>query len=429
MTLQTFFALDEHGTTLRRELVAGTTTFMTLAYILVVNPLMLSETGMDPGAVFTATALSAALATLFMALVARLPFVLAPGMGLNAFFAYTVCLGMGYSWRFALTAVFLEGLIFLVLTATNVREAIVNCLPLNLKRAIAAGIGLFIAVLGLASAGLIVTGEGTLLQLGDVSGREPLLALGGILVTGALLARRVRGALLIGIGLGTAAGLALGLTQWPSAWGGPPSLAPVFLQFEWSEIWTVDLLVVLLTFLFVDLFDTVGTLVGVATRTGMLDERGNVPRIKQALFADAVGTTAGACLGTSTVTTYVESAAGIAEGGRTGLTALTAAGLFLLALFVSPLFLMVPTAATAPALVLVGLFMMAPVREIDWDDFSESVPAFLTILMMPLTMSIANGIAAGVLSWLVLQILGGRARLVSPVAWGVGIFFVLKFVV
>lgn len=426
--LREYFALARAGTTVGREILAGATTFMTMAYILVVNPALLATAGMDAGAVFTATAVSSLLATLSMALVARLPFALAPGMGLNAFFATTVCLGMGYSWQLALTAVFLEGLLFVALTACNVREAIIDCLPLNLKRAIAAGIGLFIAVLGLSSAGIVTCGQGTLLALGDLRAPPAWLALAGLLITGGLLVRRVPGALLLGIFATTGLALLFGAARPPDGWHGPPSLAPVFWQFEWTRLWSLDMAVVLFTFLFVDMFDTAGTLVGVATRADMLDEQGRVPRVKQALFADAFGTAAGAVLGTSTVTTYVESAAGIAAGGRTGLTALTVAVLMGVSLLLAPLFMMVPAAATAPALVLVGLFMLAPVRQMEWDDTTEALPAFLTILAMPLTMSIANGIAAGVLAWLLLRTLAGRTRGISPVTWLIGAFFVLKFV-
>ncbi len=423
-----YFGLAAHRTSARTEVIAGATTFMTMAYILAVNPNILAETGMDRGAVFTATALSAGLATLVMALYARLPFALAPGMGLNAFFAYTVCIEMGYPWQLALTAVFIEGLIFLALTFLNVREAIVNCIPANLKRAIAVGIGLFIAVIGLSGAGIVVQGAGTIAALGDLTAREPLLALIGLLLTGALLAFRIKGALLIGIVLTTVIGWPLGITAAPGGWGAPPSLEPIFWQFDWSRVLSVDMLVVLLTFLFVDMFDTAGTLIGVATKSGMLDADGRLPRARRALLADALGTTAGACLGTSTVTVYVESAAGTAEGGRTGLTALTTAFLFLAALLVWPLFLVVPSAATAPALVLVGLFMVSPIKDIDLDDFTEAIPAYLTIIAMPLA-GIASGIMLGMLCYILLKVLTGRWREVSPVAYGVGGFFLLKFLV
>ncbi len=428
--MEKLFKLKEHGTSVKVEVLAGLTTFMTMAYILIVNPLILSETGMDFGAIFTATALSAGVATLVMALLANLPFALAPGMGLNAFFAYTVVLGMGYSWEFALTAVFLEGIIFLILTAFNVREAIVNSIPPTIKNAISVGIGLFIAFIGLVNADIIVGGGGTVVSLGVVTSGNGLLAIIGIVITGVLLAFKVRGALLIGIVATTIIGFPMGITHLPAAgssWA-PPSLAPILFKFDFSHIFSMDMLIILFTFLFVDMFDTVGTLIGVSTKAGLIDEKGNIPKVKAALFADAVGTTLGACLGTSTVTTYVESAAGVAEGGKTGLTAFTAAILFLIALFLSPLFLMVPGAATAPVLVLVGLFMMTPIKKIDFDDFTEAIPAFLTIIMMPLTYSIADGIMFGMLAFVVLKVLTGKAKDVHPVTYIVGILFLLKYI-
>ena len=426
--MEKLFKLKEHGTSVKVEVLAGLTTFMTMAYILIVNPLILADAGMDFGAVFTATALSAAIATLVMALLANLPFALAPGMGLNAFFAYTVVLGMGYSWEFALTAVFLEGIIFLILTAFNVREAIVNSIPQNIKKAISVGIGLFIAFIGLVNAGIIVGGQGTVVALGEVTSGAGLLAVIGIIITGILLAFKVRGALLLGIVATTIIGFPMGITSAPSGSWAPPSLAPIFFKFDFSQIFSIDMLIVLFTFLFVDMFDTVGTLIGVSTKAGLVDKDGNIPKVKAALFADAVGTTVGACLGTSTVTTYVESAAGVAEGGKTGLTAFTAAILFLVALFLSPLFLMIPGAATAPVLVIVGLFMMSPIKEVDFDDYTEAIPAFLTIIMMPLTYSIAEGIMFGMLSYVVLKVLTGKAKDVHPVTYIVGILFILKYI-
>ena len=381
--MEKFFKLKQHNTTVKTELVAGATTFLTMAYILIVNPMILSNAGMDMGGVFTATALASAIATLVMAFAANLPFALAPGMGLNAFFAFTVVLTMGYSWQFALTAVFLEGIIFIILTLFNVREAIINCIPGNVKKAISVGIGLFIAFIGLQGAGIISNSDATLVVLGDVTSPAALLSIVGLVVIGILLAFKVRGALLIGIIATTIIGLPLGITQPPSGNWAPPSLAPIFFKFDFSQVFTLDMLIILFTFLFVDMFDTVGTLIGVSTKANILDKDGNIPKVKGALFADALGTTVGAMLGTSTVTTYIESAAGVAEGGRTGLTAFTTAILFLLALFVSPLFLMIPAAATAPALILVGLFMMSPIKNIDFDDYTESIPAFLTIIMMP----------------------------------------------
>ena len=424
-----FFKLQANKTSVKTEIIAGITTFMTMAYILAVNPEILSATGMDKNAVFTATALSALIATFIMALVARLPFALAPGMGLNAFFAYTVVMTMGYSWQFALTAVFIEGIIFILLTIFNIRELIVNAIPLSLKHAVSAGIGLFIAFIGLQNAGVIVGSDVTLVKLGDIESLTVLLSLGGIILISVLLAMKVKGALLIGIFAVTLAGLPLGVTtlQGDHLATAPPSLEPVFMKFEFSDIFTVDMLIVLFTFLFVDMFDTVGTLVGVSSKAGMLDKKGRVPRVKQALFADSVGTTIGAILGTSTVTTYVESASGVAEGGKTGLTSLTTAVLFLVALFFAPLFTMVPPSATAAALVLVGFFMMSPILKIDFDNFTESIPAFVTIIMMPLTYSIAEGIVFGMLSYVLLKLLTGKIKDISVVMIILAILFVLKF--
>lgn len=429
--MQNFFKLKENNTTVKTEILAGITTFMTMAYILAVNPSILSATGMDKNALFTATALSALVATLVMALVARLPFALAPGMGLNAFFAFTVVLGMGYTWQFALTAVFLEGIIFLILTAFNIRELIVNAIPLSMKHAVSAGIGLFIAFIGLQSAGVIVNNDAVLVGLGDMGSPSVLIALFGVLLTGVLLALRVKGALLIGIFAATIAGIPFGVTHLPEGnlVSLPPSIEPIFFKFDFHQIFTIDMLIVLFTFLFVDMFDTVGTLVGVSSKADMLTEDGKVPRAKQALFADAVGTTFGAILGTSTVTTYVESASGVAEGGRTGLTALTTAGLFFIALFFAPLFIMIPGAATAPALILVGLFMLSPIMKINMDDFTESIPAFLTIIMMPLTYSIAEGIVFGMLAYVLLKLLTGKHKEISVIMYILAVLFVIKFII
>uniref|UniRef100_UPI00373FD959 NCS2 family permease n=1 Tax=Tangfeifania diversioriginum TaxID=1168035 RepID=UPI00373FD959 len=424
-----FFKLKENHTSVRTEILAGITTFMTMAYILAVNPDILSATGMDKNALFTATALSALVATLFMALVAKLPFALAPGMGLNAFFAFTVVLGMGYSWEFALTAVFIEGIIFLILTAFNIRELIVNAIPLSLKHAVSAGIGLFIAFIGLQNAGVVISNDATLVGLGDMGSPAVLVALGGIVLTAVLLALKVKGALLIGIFVATIAGLPFDVTHMPEGnlVDAPPSLSPIFFKFDFSQLFTMDMLIVLFTFLFVDMFDTVGTLVGVSDKAGMLTKDGKVPRAKQALFADSIGTTLGAIFGTSTVTTYVESASGVAEGGRTGLTSLTTAGLFLVALFFAPLFTMVPPAATAAALVLVGFFMMSPILKINFDDYTEAIPAFITILVMPLTYSIAEGIVFGMLSYVFLKLLTGKVKDISVVMIVLAILFILKF--
>ena len=357
--LERRFKLSENKTDVRTEVLAGLTTFMTMAYILIVNPSILSDAGMDWGGVFTATAISAAVATLLMAFLANYPFALAPGMGLNAFFAYSVVLGMSKSWQFALTAVFIEGIIFILLSLVKVREAIFNAIPMNLKKAVSVGIGLFIALIGLVNAGVVVPGDGTIVGLGNITSRGPLLALIGLIITGLLLARKVKGALFFGIIITTIIGIPLGVTPLPEGFiQAPPSLSQVAFKFEWNQIFTFDMLVVMFTFLFVDIFDTVGTLVGVASKAKMLDKDGKLPKVSQALFSDAIGTTVGALLGTSTVTTYVESAAGVAEGGRTGLTSFTTAVMFILALFFSPIFSIIPAEATAAALVLVGLFMM-----------------------------------------------------------------------
>ena len=428
--LDNYFGLTKSGTNVKTEILAGITTFMTMAYILVVNPTILSSAGMDQGAVFTATAISAVVSTLIMGLYAKLPFAQAPGMGLNAFFAFTVVLTMGYSFEFALTAVFLEGIIFILLTIFNVREVVVDSIPENIKKAISVGIGLFIALVGLEGAGIIVTGEGTILALGDITKGPALLAIVGIIITGILMAKQVKGALFIGMIVTAVIGIPFGITPVPQQiLSMPPSLSPVFMKFEWSNIFTFDMLIVLFTLLFMDMFDTIGTLVGVATKAKMLDENGKVPNIKKALFADAIGTTLGACLGTSTVSTFVESAAGVAEGGRTGLTAVSTAIMFIFALFFAPLFGIITPAVTASAVVLVGLFMIESIQEIDFKDWTEALPAFLTIIMMPLSYSIADGIVFGVVSYILLKLFTGRRKEISIPTLIIGIIFVLKFIV
>lgn len=439
--LERLFKLRENNTNVRTEIVAGLTTFMTMAYILVVNPSILSATGMDIGALFTATALSSVIATLVMAFHANLPFALAPAMGPNAFFAFTVVIGMGYSWETALTAVFVEGILFIVLTFFNIREAIVNSIPLALKKAVSVGIGLFIAFLGLYNSGIVVSGmfhigndmlDGIPVELGHITSGSGLLAIIGIVITGILLARKVKGALLIGILATTLIGIPLGVTVLPENLrfiSTPPSLEPILFKFDFSNLFTLDFLVVLFTFLFVDLFDTVGTLVGVAAKAKMLDENGNVPKAREALFADSIGTTVGAVLGTSTVTTYVESASGVAVGGRTGLTALSTALMFGVSLFLSPLFIMIPHAATAPALIIVGLFMMSPIKEIDLEDYTEAIPAFLTIIMMPLTYSIAEGIVFGMTSYVLIKTFTGKSREIPPLIYVIVGLFVVKFII
>ena len=421
------FKLKEHGTDARTEILAGITTFMTMAYILIVNPIILSESGMDWGGVFTATAISSVIATLMMAFYANYPFALAPGMGLNAFFTYYVVLHLGKSWQFALTAVFIEGIIFIILSLFKVREAIFDAIPMNLKKAVSVGIGLFIALIGLSNAGIVVANPDTLMELGNLTEGGPLLALIGLLITAVLLAKNVKGALLYGILAATVIGIPMGISQVPTGFfEAPPSLAQVAFQFEWTEIFTWEMLIVVFTFLFVDIFDTVGTLIGVASKAEMLDKDGKLPRVRNALLADAVGTVAGACLGTSTVTTYVESASGVADGGRTGLTSLSTAGMFILALFFSPIFGMVPGEATAPALIMVGLFMMSPIKDIDLKDYTESIPAFLTIIMMPFAYSIAEGIVFGMISYVFIKFISGKRKDISLIMYILALLFILR---
>ena len=430
--MEKFFKLKENNTNIKTELIAGLTTFMTMAYILIVNPAILSAAGMPSGAVFTATAVSAVIATLMMSLYAKLPFAQAPGMGLNAFFAYTIVKAMGYSFEFALTAVFLEGIIFIFLTIFNVREAIVDSIPENIKKAISVGIGLLIALIGLEGAGIVVhpQGGGVILALGNITKGAGLLAIIGIIITAILLARNVKGALFIGMIVTAIIGIPMGITPVPtSIISAPPSIAPIAFKFQWHHIFTLDMAIVLFTLLFMDMFDTIGTLVGVATKAKMLDENGRVPNIKKALFSDAIGTTLGACLGTSTVSTFVESASGVAEGGRTGLTALTTAGMFFLSLFFAPVFASITPAVTASALVLVGLFMIEPIKEIELVDFTEAIPAFFTIIMMPFAYSISDGIAFGVISYILLKVFTGKFKDISITTIVVGLVFCLKFLI
>lgn len=423
------FKLQERGTTVQREVVAGLTTFLTMAYILAVNPGMLGATGMSAGGVFTATALSSAIATLVMAFTANLPVALAPGMGLNAFFAYTVVLGMGYSWQLALTAVFLEGILFIILSLVNVRELIIKAIPTNLKKAVAVGIGLFITLIGFANAGIVVNNTGTIVGLGSLSsGGAPLLAIIGLVITIVLYANRIPGSILIGIIVTAVIGIPMGVTAVPEGFS-LVSLPeePLFAQFDFSKIATFEFFTVFFTFLFVDIFDTVGTLVGVSAQAGLTDKNGEIPRVKQALLSDAVGTVAGALLGTSTVTSYVESTAGVAVGGRTGLASVITGILFVAALFLSPLFLLIPGAATAPALVVVGFLMMQSVTGIDFRDPTEGIPAFLTIVMMPFAYSIADGIVYGLLSYVILKGLTLKFRDVPVITWILFVIFILRF--
>ena len=408
--IQKLLGFDPATMTLRKEVIGGITTFLTMAYILAVNPSILSSTGMDAGAVFTTSCISAIVGTLVMALYAKLPFALAPGMGLNAFFAYTVVLTMGYSWQFALTAVLIEGLIFILLTVTGLRQHIVNAIPLVLRRAISPGIGLFIAFVGLKSAGIVVSSESTFLTLGNMHDSAVLLGIFGILLTAALLVRGITGALLLGILITTIVGIPLGVTNYSGILSAPPSIAPICWQFEWHNILTVDMVVVVLTFLFIDMFDTIGTLIGVSNRAGMVDDDGNVKNLNQAFMADAIGTTVGAILGTSNVTSYEESASGVNAGGRSGLTSFTTAMCFAVALLFAPLFLAIPGQATAAALILVGVMMMHDIRKVDFSDYVTGIPCFVCIVMMPLTYSISDGILMGVISYVLIHLLSGTLK-------------------
>lgn len=408
--LNRLFGFDRKSTSIRTEILAGITSFLTMAYIPAVNPAILSTTGMDKGALFTATILASVVATLLMALYAKLPYGLAPGMGLTAFFAYTVCLSMGYSWQFALTAVLIEGLLFILLTITNLREKIVDAIPDTLKQAIGMGIGLFIAFIGLQNAHIIVKNDSTLVSMGDITSGPALLSLIGLLIMSILLVKKVKGALMLGIIITTLIGLPMGITKFSGLMSTPPSIEPIFCQFEWDKIFTKDLAIVVFTFLFVDMFDTIGTLVGVATKTGMVDGNGRIIRLKQAFMTDAIGTTAGAMLGTSTVTTTIESAAGISEGGRSGLTAFVIAVCFILSLFFAPFFMAVPAAATAPVMMIIGLMMMSSVMKIDLTDYSESIPAFVCMLFIPMAYSISDGIMLGMISYVLINLLTGKYR-------------------
>ena len=425
--LQKLFGFVPSSMTVKREVIAGITTFLTMAYILAVNPSILSDAGMDKGAVFTATVISSVLATLVMAMYAKLPFALAPGMGLNAFFAYTVVLTMGYSWQFALTAVFIEGIIFILLTLTGLRQKIVDSMPLVLRRAISPGIGFFIAFTGLKNAGIVSASPATFVTMGNLHDPAVLLAAFGILLSAVLLIKKVTGALLIGILVTTVIGIPLGVTHFTSVLDVPPSIAPIVMKFEWHNVLSFDMAICVLTFLFIDMFDTIGTLLGVSHRAGMVDEKGNIPHLTEAFMADAIGTAAGAMLGTSTVTTYVESASGVNAGGRSGLTSFTTAICFVLALFLAPLFLAIPAQATAPALVLVGVMMMTDVSKLHLGDFADAVPAFVCIALMPLTYSISDGILMGLITYVLLRIFAGRYRELKLGMIVLAVLFVLKY--
>ena len=427
--LKKLFGFDPAKNSLRTEVLAGITTFLTMSYILAVNPAMFSLLdGMNAGSVFTATALAAVIGSLVMALFAKMPFGLAPGMGLNAFFVYTVCMGMGYSWQFALTAVLIEGFIFILMTITNLREAIVNAIPASLKNAIGAGIGLFIAFIGLQNAGIIANNDATLVSLGEVTSGAPLLAIIGLAITGVLVVKNVPGALLIGILITTVIGIPMGLTNFTGVVSMPHSASDIFCKFEWDQVWSLDMLVVVFTFMFIDMFDTIGTLVGVCTKANMLTPDGKIPRVKQAFMADAIATTAGACLGTSTTTTYVESAAGVAQGGRTGLTAFVIACCFAVALFFSPLFLSIPSAATAAVLIIVGLFMLEPIKNIPLNDYAEAIPAFVCLILMPLAYSISDGILIGMIFYVLFNLMCGNFKRITPTMYILAVMFILKYI-
>ena len=429
--LTKLFGFNPAVNNVRTEIVAGVTTFLTMAYILAVNPSVFSNLaaqGMPTDAVFTATALAAIVGTLVMSLYAKKPFGLAPGMGLNAFFVFTVCLGMGYSWQFALTAVFLEGLIFILLTVTNVRKLIVDAIPVGLKKAIGVGIGLFIAFIGLKSSGIVVNSEATTVALGNFADKAVLLSLAGLLLTSVLVVLRVKGSLLIGILAVTLAGIPLGVTHLNGVVSTPPSIAPIFAKFAWSQVLSWNMLAVVITFLFIDMFDTIGTVVGVSEKSGMVDEKGNVDGINRILMADAVATVCGALFGTSTTTTYIESAAGVSEGGRTGLTSFVIVICFAVALLFAPLFLAIPGAATGPVLVIVGVMMTTPVKDIAWDDYSEAIPAFVTLLMMPLAYSISEGIMLGMISYALINACAGKFKKVSVTLWILAALFLARYV-
>ena len=432
------FGFDSKQNSVRTEILAGLTTFLTMAYILAVNPGIFSALpGMPSGSVFTATALAAIIGTLVMALYAKKPFALAPGMGLNAFFVYTVCLGMGYSWQFALTAVLIEGILFIIMTVTKIRTWLINAIPGTLKKAIGAGIGLFIAFIGLQNAGIIVNNDATLVGLGKITEGKALVGLIGLAITAALVMAKVRGGILIGILVTSIIGLFIkdpatgaAITTLPSKVVSlPDSVAPIFCKFEWSQVLSLDMLVVVFTFLFIDMFDTMGTIIGVHQNAGFIN-KGNeeIPGAEKMFLADSIATVCGACLGTSTTTTYVESAAGVGEGGRTGLTALSTAFFFVVALFLSPIFLAIPGAATAPALIIVGVMMMHSVKVIHWEDYSKAIPAFLTIIMMPLCYSISDGILIGVISYVVCHALSGQFKKINLTMWILAALFICKYI-
>ncbi len=424
--LERLFQLSAHGTNIKTEIIAGLTTFLTMAYIIFVNPAMMADAGIDPGAAFVATCLAAALGTLIMGLWANYPIALAPGMGLNAFFSYTVVGSMGYSWEVALGAVFLSGFLFFLLSVFKVREWIINSIPMALRSAIAAGIGLFLALIALKNAGIVVPHDATMVGLGDMTQPAPILAALGFVLIVALAAKRVTGAVMIGILTITGISLLLGLSQATGVVSAPPSLAPTFMQLDLRGAFEIGLLSVVFAFLFVDLFDTSGTLIGVAQRAKLLDENGRMPRLGRALMADSTATMAGSLMGTSTTTSYIESAAGTAAGGRTGLTACVVAILFLLCLFLSPLATAVPAFATAPALLFVAVLMTGGLVQVDWEDLTEAAPVVVTAIMMPLTFSIAHGIAIGFITWTAIKLLSGRWSELNPSLYALSALFIIK---
>lgn len=426
--LQKLFGFDRNTMTLRKEVLGGITSFLTMAYILAVNPSILGDAGMDSGAVFTATVVSAIIATLIMAIYAKLPFVQAPGMGLNAFFAYTIVLTMGYTWQFALTAVFIEGLIFILLTLTGLRTKLVELLPAMLRKSITPGIGFFIMFIGFQNSGIIVSNDATIVTLGDLHSAPVILACFGIILCSILLIRKVRGALLIGILTTTAVGIPLGITHFSHILSTPPSMSALFCKFEWQNIMSLDMVVCVFTLLFMDIFDTIGTLIGVCHRAGMMDKDGKIPGLQKAFMADAVGTTVGAMIGTSTVTTFVESASGVDAGGRSGLTAFTAAVCFALSLFLAPLFLSIPTQATSPALILVGVMMMNDFKSINFEHYVTAVPCILCVILMPLTYSISDGILLSVIAWVMLHLLSGKYKNLSIGIMILAVVFILKYI-
>ena len=429
--MEKLFKLKERGTTVSKEIIAGITTFLAMAYILAVNPGMLGETGMGFGPVFTATAIASAIATLVMAFWANLPVALAPGMGLNAFFTYTVCFGMGCSWQLALTAVFVEGIIFIILSLFGIREKIINAIPSGMKKAVAVGIGLFIALIGLANAGIVASDTGTIIGFVNfnMSSKTAIVAMLGLVITIVLYLLKVPGAILLAIIATTIIGIPFGVTTIPENWK-PFSLpaAPLFCKFEWASVLSVKFFVIMFTFLFTDLFDTIGTLMGVTQQANLVDKDGNIPNAKAALMSDSIGTVVGACLGTSTVTSFVESSSGVAAGGRTGLTSVTTGVLFLLALFMTPIFALIPSAATAPALIFVGFLMLQQVVDIDFKDPTEGIPAFITIMVMPFSYSISKGIAFGMIAYVIAKCAGKKVKDIPVATWILAVIFIADII-